>query len=73
MPLDPSRLAAAFKANLLADGATGADDSTGALTAMCNALAAAIVAEITVNAVVVATLLVAPPGGGPVTGTGTVL
>lgn len=35
-------------------------------------LATAIVTHITTHAVVVPLLLVAPPGGGPVTGTGTV-
>lgn len=40
--------------------------------AFCHALASAIVDEITTNATVLPTLLVAPTGGGPVTGTGTV-
>jgi len=40
--------------------------------AFCHALACAIVDEITSNATVTPTLLVAPSGGGPVTGTGNV-
>lgn len=48
-----------------------ADDKT-ALKADCYAIATAVVAEIVANAVVNPTLLVAPSGGGPVTGTGTV-
>ena len=40
--------------------------------AFCHALAVAVVNEITTNATVVPTLLVAPPNGGPVTGTGQV-
>lgn len=40
--------------------------------AFCHALAGAIVDEITNNATVTPTLLVAPSGGGPVTGTGKV-
>lgn len=41
--------------------------------AYCHSLAAAIVDEITTNATVEPTLLVAPTGGGPVTGTGKIL
>lgn len=45
-----------------------------ATVALCNAIAAVVVAHITANAVVVPTALLAPPGtaGGPVTGTGTI-
>lgn len=45
-----------------------------ATVALCNALAATMVAHITANAVVNPTGLLAPPGtaGGPVTGTGTI-
>jgi hypothetical protein len=71
MPLDHSRLAAAIRANMLADESIGAVDAEP-LTAMCNAIASAVITEITGNAVVVPTLLVAPSGGGPVTGTGAV-
>jgi hypothetical protein len=42
------------------------------LTAFCDAIASAVVSEITTNALVMPVALVAPPGGGPVTGTGTV-
>lgn len=38
----------------------------------CNALANAIIPYIVANALVLPTALAAPPGGGPVTGTGTV-
>ncbi len=51
--------------------ATGAVDGV-ALADMCSAIAEAVVQHITTHASVVPTLLVAPPGGGPVTGTGTV-
>ena len=43
-----------------------------ALTELCDDIAAAVVEHITASAVVVPTALVAPSGGGPVTGTGTV-
>jgi hypothetical protein len=39
---------------------------------MCHGIASAVVAELTANATVLPALLVAPPGGGPVTGTGVV-
>ena len=38
----------------------------------CNALALAIIPYIVANATVQPTALVAPPGGGPVTGTGNI-
>ena len=40
--------------------------------AFCHALAGAVIDEITTNATVLPTLLVAPTSGGPVTGTGKV-
>jgi hypothetical protein len=43
-----------------------------ALTALCDVISQACVEHMTANAVVLPLLLVAPPGGGPVTGTGTV-
>lgn len=52
--------------------ASGVMTANEASALFCTALASAIVAHITTNAVVVPALLVAPPGGGPVTGTGTV-
>lgn len=42
------------------------------LRALAHAIAVAVVDEIQANATVLPTLLVAPGGGGPVTGTGTV-
>lgn len=71
MPLNAPRLSAAIRVGLLGNGASEATDNA-ALTAMCDAIATAVIAEITTNAVVVPTVLVAPPGGGPVTGTGSV-
>jgi len=71
MPLNPTRLATAIKAALLADPDTQAQNND-ALQAMCTAIAAAVITEITGNATVLPALLVAPPGGGPVTGTGVV-
>lgn len=44
------------------------EDRLSALTALCEA----IVTHITTNALVMPTALVAPTGGGPVTGTGTI-
>lgn len=69
MPLDATRLSAAIRSGLLGNADAAAVDNAG-LTALCNEIAAAVVAEITTNAVVLPVLLVAPPGGGPVTGTG---
>lgn len=69
--LDATRLGAAIRTALLADADTKAQDND-ALTAVCNAIATAVLTEITTNAVVLPLLLVAPPGGGPVTGTGVV-
>lgn len=42
------------------------------MAALATAIASAVVTHITGNAVVTPTLLVAPPSGGPVTGTGAV-
>lgn len=72
MPLVASRLSAAIKAALIANPDTGAIEGD-ATTAFCDAIAQAVIAEITANALVAPTLLVAPSGGGPVTGTGTIL
>lgn len=71
MPLDATTLANAMKTALLADAGTGAINNP-ALDKTCLAIATAVVAHITSAAVVLPLLLVAPPGGGPVTGTGTV-
>lgn len=68
--MSTSRLAASIKAKLLAAPAGAVDNA--ALQAMVTAFAEAIVEEVTANASVVPTALVAPNGGGPVTGTGSV-
>ena len=72
MPLNATRLGAAIKSLMLADAANTKAQDNAALTAVCNAIASAVIAEITANAMVFPLLLVAPPGGGPVTGTGTI-
>jgi len=71
MALNATTLGDAIKAALLADAETGAIDNA-ALTKTCTAIASAVVSHITTSAVVLPALLVAPPGGGPVTGTGVV-
>lgn len=73
MPLTGSDavLSAALRVAMLADPDIGAVDDSG-LTAMCDAIASTLLAHVTANATVLPTLLVAPPGGGPVTGTGSV-
>jgi len=71
MALNATTLANAIKAALLANPATGAQNNA-ALDATCTAIATAVVSHITSSAVVLPALLVAPPGGGPVTGTGVV-
>lgn len=71
MPLDATRLAQALKAGLLSNPATAAQDNA-ALSAMCQAIAVAVVTEIKLNAVVVATAMASSPGGGPITGVGIV-
>ena len=70
MALSASVLAAAIKANLLADPNTLAQDNAS-LNAVCNAIATAVVAHI-VSAGVVNAVGTAPPGGGPVAVVGTV-
>lgn len=67
MPLDATRLSAAIRSGLIGDVRTHAVDND-ALTALCDVIAAAVVTEVTTNAVVPALGLVAPGGGGPVTG-----
>jgi hypothetical protein len=62
-------LAIAIKTNLLDNAASQAREGE-ALDALCLAIASAVILEFTVNAMVLPLLLVAPPGGGPVTGTG---
>ena len=75
MSLDATRLATALtpgiEAAFVAAGATPAGSATIAAS-IATAVAAAVIAEITSNASVLPTALVAPVGGGPVTGTGTV-
>ena len=73
MALNATTLSAAIRVNLLAGGASGATDNA-ALTALCDAIAGAVVGHIVASAVVVPTLMIAPPGtaGGPVTGTGSI-
>lgn len=72
MPLNAPRLSAAIRAGLLANPATLAQDNAS-LTATCDAIALAVLSEITANAVVNPLPgLVAPPAGGPVTGFGSV-
>ena len=64
-----------FDARWAARAAIGLGDTAGAIAAKkadAYAIAGAVVDEITENAMVLPALLVAPPGGGPVTGTGTV-
>jgi hypothetical protein len=68
MPLSSSRLALAIKDKLLAR--PWCAQSGPELEQFCADIAEAVVLEITANAVVLPLLLVAPPGGGPVTGTG---
>lgn len=68
MALSAATLGTAIRSALTSNGA--ADNA--ATTALANAIATAVVDHIKNNAVVVPTLLVAPGGGGPVTGTGTI-
>ena len=70
MPLSAPGLSAAIKAKLVARGWFN-NDADG--QAFCDDLAGAIVAYLVANTSVIPTLLVAPGGGGPVTGTGTIL
>ena len=71
MALSAPVLSTALRAALLAKPETQAQDDE-ALTALCDCIAETVVTHITSAAVVVPTLLVAPPGGGPVTGTAVV-
>lgn len=68
MALDAVRLGAAIKTKLLAANCGAVDGP--ALTGMANAIAAAVVEELTTNATVLPAAMVAGPN--PVTGTGTV-
>ncbi len=69
MALDGTTLGFAIKTALIA---TGSVTPGPPLDAFAAAIATAVVEHIKNNALVTPTLLVAPPGGGPVTGTGTV-
>jgi hypothetical protein len=69
--LDANALSAALRSVMLAKPQLNAVDGQ-ALTDLCDSIAVAVVTHITTNAVVLPLLLVAPPGGGPVTGTGTI-
>jgi len=74
MALNAVTLAAALEPTLKAAHlAVGAQENPALdtfMAALATAIATAVVSHITANAVVNPTLLVAPPGGGPVTGTG---
>ena len=61
-----------YDARVAAGSTIGIAPDHGPLKADCFAIASAVVAEIVANAMVIPTLLVAPAGGGPVTGTGKV-
>lgn len=67
MPLVPASMASDIKTQLtlLPFVVAGAE-----LDAFCLAIATGIITNLVANAVVVPTSLVAPPGGGPVTGVG---
>lgn len=69
MPLSASVLSDAIRANLVALPFVAENDD---LDSFCDAIAAAVVSHITSSAQVLPTELVAPPTGGPVTGTGTI-
>lgn len=71
MALNPTTLASLIKTNMLANPAIGAQPGA-ALDGLCTAIATAVVAHIQAAAVVPGTGLVAPGGGGPVTGASTV-
>ena len=70
MPLSSSVLSAAMRAAILASEAKGVDGPE--LTALCDAISEAVVAHLVANALVIPSALVAPTGGGPVTGVGTI-
>jgi hypothetical protein len=65
-----SALSAAIRSKLLSENCGAVDDAP--LTGMCNAIAEAVIAHITANAVVMPTLLISGAPGAPVTGTGTI-
>jgi len=71
MALNASTLSAAMRAALLANPNTQALNNA-ALTAVCDAIASTVVSHITAAGIVLPLLMVAPPGGGPVTGTGVI-
>lgn len=71
MTMNATTLSTTMRAAMLATPAIGAVDGP-ALTALCDAISTTVVAHITTLAVVAPALMVAPVGGGPVTGTGTV-
>jgi len=70
MSLSASRLASAIRTAFSAYAWW--DDSAPMAAEMANAIAQAVVTEITGHAVVNPLGLIAPNGGGPVTGTGSV-
>lgn len=70
MALSAVSLAARIKAQLSGKPYVQANPD---LDSFCLAIATAVVAEIQASAMVLPTALVAPTGGGPVTGTGTVI
>lgn len=71
MALSASALATEIKANIIS-AAGGSPSAPAELQAYCQAIAQAIVDQIQGSAVVIPSSLIAPSGGGPVTGTGTV-
>lgn len=72
MALNASTLSAAMRTALLAAPASGATNNA-ALTAMCDAIASAVVTHVTASAVVTATGVTAcGAGAGTCTATGTV-
>jgi len=78
MALSASTLSGLIRTALAptADGTGNASHAVdnAQLTALCDAIASSVVTHIQAAAVVLPTLLIAPPGtaGGPVTGTGTI-
>ena len=70
MPMTGAGLSAAIKTALSARGWFNKNDPSA--QQFCDDLANSIITYITSNATVLPTLLVAPNGGGPVTGTGVV-
>jgi hypothetical protein len=74
MPMTNAGMSAAIQAQLTSIGWSWAGNAAyqAQVQEFCDALAEAIVGYIQANATVVPTALVAPSGGGPVTGVGTV-